>query len=377
MHQEYCIVENRLSLQPSDIHSQIITIYLVLRKATVTYTIALRIQMTEVSRQDAQAIVDDIRVKNGGITEEDRQVTRPNVLRALRNLQSIAGASARLLAEDLYSTTTRFVFELIQNAEDNTYAGALARHESPFLEFTLHHDRIIVDSNEDGFNESNVRAICGIRKSTKTPTGGYIGQKGIGFKSVFKVAYRVNIQSGPFSFFFEHRIGDSGMGMITPTNQDHKILPENVNTRMTLFLIEPDEFSDRAREFTEIPDTLILFLSKLEKISVRFIPEQGPSSIMLYERHQNEPNSSMKLIKAINDDIEESFYHIEKGTFSDLPEDSARRGRRDAEIILAFPIDAYSRPIIRPQYVYSFLPLREEGLNVRALGLILVRVHEY
>lgn len=58
--------------------------------------------------------------------------------------------------------------------------------------------------------QSNVRAICSTGESTKTNTSGYIGEKGIGFKSVFKAASKVHIQSGPFSFFFEHRFCMNG-----------------------------------------------------------------------------------------------------------------------------------------------------------------------
>lgn len=321
--------------------------------------------MLEISRQEARNIVNDVRQQNGGITEEERRQTIPAVLRSYDNLLTIAGSSARVLATELYSTATRFVFELIQNAEDNSYDTVLARHEAPFLRFTLSHDRIVIDSNEDGFEERHVRAVCSIGQSTKAPTGGYIGEKGIGFKSVFRVANRVNIQSGPFSFSFEHRRGDSGMGMITPNTHEHEVLPADVRSRITLFLVRPDDFSDRERDFTEIPDTLILFLSKLKKISVLVQPREGPSSTALYERYENESNSSVKLINAFNNIVEESFYHIEKRTLSNLPEDPSRNGRRNAEVILAFPIDADSRPVIRPQYVFSFLPLRQEGLNVR------------
>jgi HSP90 family molecular chaperone len=46
----------------------------------------------------------------------------------------------------------------------------------------------MVNNNESGFTESNIRALCDIGNSTKASTAGYIGQKGIGFKSVFRVA---------------------------------------------------------------------------------------------------------------------------------------------------------------------------------------------
>lgn len=334
--------------------------------------------MAEISSQEARAIVDDIREKNGGITDEDRQRTPESVLRSIGHLQSTLGASIRTVAREIYSSNTRFVFELIQNAEDNKYTRALALQETPFLKFALHHDRIIIDSNEDGFQEANVRAICNVGKSTKTSTGGYIGEKGIGFKSVFKVAYKVHIQSGPFSFFLEHRDGNNGMGMITSINQEHRSLPKNVRTRMTLFLADPTGFNDRAREFAEIPDTLILFLSKLRQISVEIIPREGLSSITSYEHDKNQLNNLQTLHKTSNNETEETSYYVEKSTLSNLPKDLARSGRTEAEIILAFPIASDYTPVIEPQYVYSFLPLSQEGFNVREINkTVRFCVHKY
>lgn len=112
-----------------------------------------------------------------------------------------ANVSVRL-ATDLYSKDTRFLYELIQNAEDNQYTQAEASSDDPFISFSLYPDQLVIDSNEDGFNAENVKAICSVAESTKTVAQGYIGEKGIGFKSVFKIAQRVHIQSGPFSFSF-------------------------------------------------------------------------------------------------------------------------------------------------------------------------------
>lgn len=46
----------------------------------------------------------------------------------------------------------------------------------------------MVLNNERGFSGDNIRALCDVGNSTKKePTAGYIGKKGIGFKSVFRV----------------------------------------------------------------------------------------------------------------------------------------------------------------------------------------------
>lgn len=55
--------------------------------------------------------------------------------------------------------------------------------------FILQDTGIVVLNNEQGFSVENIKALCDIGNSTKKRSGaGYIGHKGIGFKSVFRVA---------------------------------------------------------------------------------------------------------------------------------------------------------------------------------------------
>lgn len=315
--------------------------------------------------EQAREIVNNIRRRNGGITEEQRAELGTDLTEVYQNLQSLAGRSIRHVAEDLYDSDTRFIFELIQNAEDNRYESALSRNESPYIHFTLHDDRLVIDSNEDGFNEEDVRAICSIHNSSKPLTGGYIGHKGIGFKSVFKVAQRVQIQSGPFCFSFQHCRNESGLGMITPSNQEHEALPDEVRTRITLFLIHPEDFDARATELAEIPDTLLLFLQKLQKITINVRPSEKstfPNASYVFCR--NEMETSTKLVQMSNGEEQVKNFIIRKATVSGLPEHSSRPGQNDAEVVLAFPVDASLKPIKEPQYVYSFLPVHREGFNV-------------
>lgn len=72
----------------------------------------------------------------------------------------------------------------VQNADDNIYPEDV----EPTLILILQSWGIVVLNNEQGFSEANIRALCDVGNSTKKgSTAGYIGQKGIGFKSVFRV----------------------------------------------------------------------------------------------------------------------------------------------------------------------------------------------
>jgi len=44
---------------------------------------------------------------------------------------------------------------------------------------------MIINNNEEGFSYDNVVSICSINDSTKIGDNKTIGQKGLGFKSVF------------------------------------------------------------------------------------------------------------------------------------------------------------------------------------------------
>ena len=109
--------------------------------------------------------------------------------------------SILIVGEDgLYSNTLRFIFELIQNVDDCEY-------ESPDdckldMRFDFNENRIILTYNETGFTPFNVFAITGIAEAAKNISSvqNQIGEKGIGFKSVFGVSDKVLIRSGWFSF---------------------------------------------------------------------------------------------------------------------------------------------------------------------------------
>ncbi|CAG8175061.1 unnamed protein product [Penicillium nalgiovense] len=295
-----------------------------------------------VSEDATRAIMDDIRILNGGLPEQDWANMSGVGKKSYINLQILAGNGIIHVAKYLYDTDARFIFELIQNADDNKYDIADREGQRKFLHFTLHADRMLVESNEDGFSEQDLRAICSTHQSTKRQAGGYVGHKGIGFKSVFKIARRVHVQSGPFSFSLGHQEGVSGLGMVTPSNQPHEVLPETVKTRMALLLANSAGFHLRAQELSEIPKTTLFFLRRLDKIQVGIHPPQEPPSYLEFNYEINEQMSD---------------------TFHNLPQHPSRPNQSTVDVTLAFPVDLLLKPLLESQYVYSFLPMRCEGFE--------------
>ena len=280
------------------------------------------------------------------------------------------------LVDNLYSKETRFLYELIQNAEDNSYSTATADNKEPFLAFKLYPDRIVIDSNEDGFSENNIRAICSVGNSTKKHSAGYIGEKGIGFKSVFKIAQKVHIQSGPFSFAFSHtrEDDDDGLGMITPYYEEAKELPMGVRTRMALTLLPSTDFEELASEFRAVPDTFLMFLSRLQRLSVELYEPDETHTATQYSKRETKENGlyTTFLAKTTRNGVEESTseqrYHTMKSDLHDLPFDDARKDKEGnsidrATVILAFPVDEHDEPVLKQQHTYAFLPLRRVGFK--------------
>lgn len=280
------------------------------------------------------------------------------------------------LVDNLYSKETRFLYELIQNAEDNSYSTATADGEKPFLAFKLYPGRIIIDSNEDGFSEKDIKSICTVGKSTKEPGAGYIGEKGIGFKSVFKIAQKVHIQSGPFTFAFSHtrEDDDDGLGMITPYDEDAEELPIGVRTRMAFTLLDSIKFEELASEFQHVPDTFLMFLTRLQRLSVELYQPEHSHTATQYSKRETKENGlhTTLLAKTTRNGKEESTseqkYYTMKSELQDLPFDEARKDKEGrsidrATVILGFPVDEHDEPVLKEQYTYAFLPLRRVGFK--------------
>jgi hypothetical protein len=110
---------------------------------------------------------------------------------------SIAG-QLRLNQLELYTQTKRFIFELIQNADDMPVPGRPVEIEIRLLEsfFIFRH-------NGQYFSRGDVKAISDAAKSTKRADETKTGYKGIGFKSVFSDSETVFILSQDYSFKFD------------------------------------------------------------------------------------------------------------------------------------------------------------------------------
>lgn len=182
------------------------------------------------------------------------------------------------LAEKLYSKDIHFIFELIQNAEDNSYEESTEQS----LVFRLlltdltntpnSNGALLIENNEVGFSPENVDAICNVGKegSTKTGRDGYIGEKGIGFKSVFRISSIPHIFSNGYAFNLPEHDEPSGFGYIYPRWVD--TIPSDLNMSYTTIVLplnnEDYGFEKIEEALRDIKPEVILFLSKLKKLKI-------------------------------------------------------------------------------------------------------------
>jgi len=221
-----------------------------------------------------------------------------------------------------------------------------------------------VDCNETGFTHENVDAICRIDESTKAKqkaTGGSIGEKGIGFKSVFKVADVVWISSGNYSFKFDKH---KPLGMIAPIWED---LPSHMKTILghTTFCLELSGEVTRRHivdELHALDSRLLIFLHKLRKIKIKIVGQNcKPWESMLVREDGYDLGFNVSTLH--QNDTTARYLKFRKRVDS-LPLDERRPNISSSDIELAFPISAENKPKLFPQQVFAFLPVRDYGFQV-------------
>ncbi len=166
-----------------------------------------------------------------------------------------------LLSDNAYRDRRHFLLELIQNADDAFYSD-----DKPELHFYINKDSIELKYNENGFSTDDVVAITGAGVSTKKERDkhGFIGEKGIGFKSVFALAAKVEIISPPWSFYLTKD------EPIIPYPFSHTN-PIKKGTYLRIFFIDNSSIDIIAEEINGFVSGKIesfLFLQKIASITV-------------------------------------------------------------------------------------------------------------
>jgi hypothetical protein len=241
------------------------------------------------------------------------------------------------------------------------------------LSFSYRPGSLRIDCNEEGFTAENVEAICAISRSTKsgkTSHGEYIGEKGIGFKSVFKAADVVWISSREFTFKFDKT---KFLGMVIPIWAD---FPEPVQPGWTsIYLQLSKEYEEETliQELLSFDNNLLIFLRRIEMISVRVSRQDEQVWEKTIQKTETCQGDNRVTILQVGDSTFQ--YLIRTHIIKDLPKEQKRPNWPQTKLLLAFPTaDFPEQPCLAPQKVYAFLPIRNFGLKVRNLFQILACV---
>jgi anti-sigma regulatory factor (Ser/Thr protein kinase) len=263
------------------------------------------------------------------------------------------------ISRDIYSSIDRVVLELIQNADDAKYSYAEDEKCTPYLKFILFPGKVILEYNEDGFTIDDVNRICDISQSNKGEDE--IGEKGIGFKSVFMIASKVHIESKEYSFSFRVCEGGNNMQMFTPEYEASDNPPDGY-TRITLTLLEEQCVRAEAlQKFRKLPTTPLLFLRHIKKLSIVEPGAQSPVITTTYEEfHQRGV-----LTRDGHSEPDVKHFHIFRQVFAEIPTEGKKRKNTNAEVKLAFPFTPDHKPLIEKQPdVFARLPINSAGVGL-------------
>lgn len=268
------------------------------------------------------------------------------------------------LANQLYEAPTHFLVEIIQNANDNKFDDT-----EPTLVISYGAGHVQIECNEIGFTPENVDAICSLGKSSKKRPGdltSYVGEKGIGFKSVFRVADVVWVSSRGYSFKFDSR---SQLGMITPILDE---FPVSKRPGWTSFYLRLRQNNDGVKMQASIRDDLatfdarmLLFLRKLQTVRIMVDGDQASGGAVEHVYHRSDGEWNGFPVRNLEQDGGATkSYVLQSHLLHDLPAEPRREGRSSSEVALAFPIQD-GEPVVAPQQVFAFLPIHDFGFSVR------------
>ena len=252
---------------------------------------------------------------------------------------------AKTISENLYSEDSHFIYELIQNAQDNSYKKDIKKR----LDFYVSENGILIKNNEKGFEESHIESICDFNDSSKKNKKalGYIGEKGIGFKSVFAISDNPAIHSNGYKFYFkkDEYIEPYWIDSLEQYPSEFK---DNSTTNIYLPYSENFENkNDIEEKINDIEPILLLFLDNLDEINI-YNNEKQILSVSKTFTEDNDQDITIIESKKRKDLF--VVYSKEVNCRKDIKEEK-REGVEKRKLILAFPLVE-----IDDTRLFSFLP---------------------
>ena len=225
-----------------------------------------------------------------------------------------------------------------------------------------------VEINEEGFTYANVAAICSTGESSKKNDPQSTGNKGLGFKSVFGIAKRVDILSGTWSFYFEPKPNDDGLGMVMPywNDRETESLPPGVGTRFRLHYRDKGEKSMKklVEAFQAIPETIVFALKKLARVVIILDKVCDNDYTYTHERSGSLQSGEVVIYTTVNNGgqaqrlQETKLRTFQKTSTNSL--DDEYHVERNPTVTLGFPVSPSGHSLLtrRGQDVFACLPVQ-------------------
>ncbi len=287
-------------------------------------------------------------VDSGASAQERRRVD---------SLRRKLNTTLKILSEDIYSKQTHFVLELVQNAEDNDYAKGVV----PSLLLKVSPTELLLVNNELGFKAKNVTALCDVGKSSKAKKQGYIGEKGIGFKSVFTVSDAPEIHSNGYHFKFNIAGGDNLLGYVVPDWCSP--IPGVPESKTAILLPAKAGCTFGEQTFADIDAHILLFLTKLRKIELEienrkvFFSRMDRDGLSFLESSAVDPEGKEEVALS-------SFFRVSYSVDMSGLDDDKRTDIKTTDILIALPLsDTGAAQPEKDAQVFAFLPMRPAGFK--------------
>ncbi|KEF53299.1 uncharacterized protein A1O9_10747 [Exophiala aquamarina CBS 119918] len=271
------------------------------------------------------------------------------------NLRDLSNG-LQILSDGLYGDLTHFFWELLQNADDSRYST------TPRVEFVLTSHSLTYETNEIGFNRADVESLCAVGCSSKTGQNDTIGEKGIGFKSIFKITDVVTIHSGVYSFKLDTRPPLGNVGMVLPIWLDK--IRDFPGTSITLQFKADLDVSKLRQHLASFDFTFLLFTRNIKVINLKVFTGQSfeklgrlehlaPGGERIEIKIDGRPDTTMDYV------IFRPKYH---GMPPRQPGAQVQPGSDKTEIVLAFPHRNH-KPLAEGQKTYAYLPVNSFGFQ--------------
>ncbi|MBC1573776.1 ATP-binding protein [Listeria booriae] len=301
-------------------------------------------------------------------------------------------SSLETLSSDLYTDSNRFMYELLQNADDSYKSGAPIK-----VWVKLFGTDLVVAHTGSSFSDIDVRGICNINNGTKKSDLTKTGYKGIGFKAVFGQSKNVSIYSGgeyfSFNSSYQHdwKWSDTKEKWEEQNNREfvmpwHIIpiytLEEEIDSNIVTFIksVEANVTTivrlSNVKETTEAIETItknaniFIFLKNICEITfditetTRFIVTRDENNIISIQQNQN---TAQKWL------VTEKNLHVSDSLRSLLKEEKNMPDKlleaTEIQLTLAAKIgkDGLSKLSKDEKCIYAYLPTEEKKYDLPVL----------